>query len=388
MILIMIMHFCLDPVTNPGAGDLFTARELGDALENHYSVEVRYLPRPLWYSIDYLYDVDVLVTLLDAFDLPRALSASKNTDFAQADSTSSSTSSSSSSSNNGGRYKVNAIAGYTTTRVKPTLITIAWMRNWFHRWISWPWIGNYDLLLTSSSLSKAFVDRISRGIGFNVQCFEGCPTFNIPELTESATGKTVVLSKKGSPPKKDQLLHKRARVQVEVMRLATSMGGVTVPVQSLRQQQPPPVFTAPAYGTFTLAERNRPAVTTTTTTATATAANIDSAPATTIHYVFTGSYYNSYRSIMAFDPALLLPKWKGLVVGKGWDQKEAAVSRSWKDTCTGLLPYTMMPYVSSVAIWYSYIYARYNEFYFPPSLSILLFMICYESFMGIASWLQ
>jgi hypothetical protein len=41
-------------------------------------------------------------------------------------------------------------------RPKTTLTKVAWMRNWFNVWLSRRWVGNYDLLLTSSSLTQQF----------------------------------------------------------------------------------------------------------------------------------------------------------------------------------------------------------------------------------------
>ena len=65
----------LDPLKNPSAGDIFTGHELGSALELRYNVEVVYLRKgPMWYSAAYLHRVDILITLLDDYDLSLLLS--------------------------------------------------------------------------------------------------------------------------------------------------------------------------------------------------------------------------------------------------------------------------------------------------------------------------
>lgn len=116
----------------PSAGDAFTAREIGSSLVSAFRVQVRYLRRgPQWYSG--LEDVDIVVAMLDAFDPTRIV------------------------------------------RPKPTLLVLAWMRNWFSRWVRRPWIGNFDMLLVASEASKAFLETFNRP-GFPVQCRHGCPS--------------------------------------------------------------------------------------------------------------------------------------------------------------------------------------------------------------------
>ena len=65
---------------------------------------------------------------------------------------------------------------------KPTMVSIGWSRNWFHRWLQQPWIGNYDLLLTSSTISKTFFDEFGKKFGHAVQCVHGCPMERAPTL--------------------------------------------------------------------------------------------------------------------------------------------------------------------------------------------------------------
>lgn len=79
MVFILIVDSIVlsDPVKNPSAGDIFTAMELGSALQAKYNVEVVYLRKgQMWYSAQHLSRVDVLVTLLDDYDLSKLLSGS------------------------------------------------------------------------------------------------------------------------------------------------------------------------------------------------------------------------------------------------------------------------------------------------------------------------
>ncbi len=59
-------------------------------------------------------------------------------------------------------------------------------------------------------------------------------------------------------------------------------------------------------------------------------------------FVFTGSYYNTSRKIMAFDPANMSP-WRGVIYGQGWNA--AQVSSGWKNIFRGVLPFNRMPSV-------------------------------------------
>ena len=69
--------------------------------------EIRLLYRgPGWYDVDALADVDVLITLLDAYDLGRALAVAGE-----------------------GRSKERGL-GAQWKDVKPSLIAVAWMREW------------------------------------------------------------------------------------------------------------------------------------------------------------------------------------------------------------------------------------------------------------------
>jgi GT2 family glycosyltransferase len=87
------------------AGDFFTALELGEALHARYGWKISYLPKENWYDLD---GFDILIVMVDEYEFPAIRHAS------------------------------------------PHLIKIAWARNWFERWVSCPWIDQYDLLLASS----------------------------------------------------------------------------------------------------------------------------------------------------------------------------------------------------------------------------------------------
>jgi len=96
------------------AGDYFTALGLAGVFES-FGWDVRFLSQDSgrWYFVDD--DVDVLVSLLDRYDLSRVVCG------------------------NG------------------LLVKVAWLRNWFERWVGRPYFMMYDLVLCSSSLACDFV---------------------------------------------------------------------------------------------------------------------------------------------------------------------------------------------------------------------------------------
>lgn len=55
---------------------------------------------------------------------------------------------------------------------KPNLIKIAWMRNWFQDWLSMTWIGNYDILFTTSTISSNFFQSFNE---YPIVCYNKCP---------------------------------------------------------------------------------------------------------------------------------------------------------------------------------------------------------------------
>ena len=136
--------------TDAAAGDIYSARELGNSLSSLFDVKVVYLDRgPGWYAETA--QLDILVAFLDAYEVPLIEVA------------------------------------------RPSLIVVAWVRNWFHRWLSKQWIGNFDMILVSSSMAASFFKSFST---LPVQCHERCP----PALS---------------------LHRRRLRVHVNTLRLAT-----------------------------------------------------------------------------------------------------------------------------------------------------------------------
>lgn len=96
-----------------GYGDLYTASELGSALEE-LGWRVSYVERvhDAWYSLPD--GLDYLLVLLDSYDL---------------------------------------------TRVSAGVVTIAWIRNWTERWLAQPWFHRYNIVLASSSESGKMAGR-------------------------------------------------------------------------------------------------------------------------------------------------------------------------------------------------------------------------------------
>lgn len=96
-----------DPGTS--VGDYFTALELADALKTECGWETRFLAlRGAGRLAFDLGDIDILIVMVDEYDLRDARLA------------------------------------------RPGLIRIAWLRNWFQRWVARPWFDEYDLIFCSS----------------------------------------------------------------------------------------------------------------------------------------------------------------------------------------------------------------------------------------------
>ena len=111
---------------NASAGDYFTAMELASSLEKR-GYKIRYLCRrgpENWYDVGE--DVDVLISMLDAYDLNRMY------------------------------------------HIREDLVTVAWARNWFSRWIGNPSIQRYSLVLASS---KTACDYMEQATGLKVTLF-------------------------------------------------------------------------------------------------------------------------------------------------------------------------------------------------------------------------
>jgi O-antigen biosynthesis protein len=100
------------------AGDFFSASELGEACAKEFGWKTRYLSRKDdWYDLT---EVDVLVVLLDRYELSKMRGA------------------------------------------KPDLVKVAWLRNWFERWVSRPDFEAYDLFLCSSAKSAQWLQETQR----------------------------------------------------------------------------------------------------------------------------------------------------------------------------------------------------------------------------------
>jgi len=100
---------------NSSAGDYFTATALGDSLRK-FGWEIGYLPRrgpEDWYDVDD--DVDVVISLLDAYNLRKI------------------------------RTKNNL------------LIKVAWPRNWLSRWVSNPDFVDYDIIMATSEVGCSYL---------------------------------------------------------------------------------------------------------------------------------------------------------------------------------------------------------------------------------------
>ncbi|RAP52861.1 MAG: hypothetical protein BZ138_02235 [Methanosphaera sp. rholeuAM270] len=108
---------------NTTAGDYFTALTLAKQLEK-FGWNIKYQSRFKsdkqrdWYQVDE--DVDVLISLLDAYDLS----------------------------------KVKCKNGL--------LVKIAWLRNWFERWVENPSFSKYDIVLASSQYACDYVRQTTR----------------------------------------------------------------------------------------------------------------------------------------------------------------------------------------------------------------------------------
>lgn len=109
-----------------GAGDYFTALELGQSLEK-LGCKIKFLSRRGpgdWYNVGT--DADVLISMLDCYDVSKITNANR------------------------------------------ALITVAWARNWFERWAVNPSISDYSVLLASSELGA---QQLSDSTGRNVELF-------------------------------------------------------------------------------------------------------------------------------------------------------------------------------------------------------------------------
>ena len=332
-----------DPITNPSAGDLYTAEELGNSLISLFPTsiaEIRYLRRYIhWYDYESLKDIDMLISLLDAFDVSKALSARPPAVIH------------------------NKRGSDEFPELKPTLITIAWPRNWFQRWIGRPFIGNFDMILVSSELSKVFFDDYSSKFGFQTRCVMGCTPLPVHSVRVSRgnSGKAGLHPRDSQPSL--QSIHRTSSspiargaapslpkahttssahtnitststpgtgndMEYDLMPRQSSGVRLSVPIELMR------LATSPSRFSLTSSSSS------VTSSTGGTGRKIGASPVLTADYAFTGSYHNVTRKITDFDPASL-PAYKGLIVGSNWDISNA--SAAWLKISIGSLPYTRMP---------------------------------------------
>ena len=242
--------------------------------------EVRFLRRGSWYDFASLSDVDVLISLLDDFDIARARAVVPSTSMSKRASACKSTLPSS----------VEPFA-----EVKPALIAIAWARNWFQRWLQRPYIGNFDLIMVSSDHTKRFFDDYSERFGFRTQCVHHCPAFPSSATIQTSPSSTQEI----------RLPHLTPRVMVPIVtfRIATN------PLFFDNNTQPSAEFMKYDYG-------------------------------------FTGSYFNVPRKINSFNPTSINGRFRGVVVGSGWQR--AQLTDAWRNMTVGPRPYRELPQVRSL----------------------------------------
>lgn len=109
-----------DDAENTMAGDVFTAKDLALSFKQELGWNIRFLPRLSkksdWYDA---VGLDCILVLLDDYDIRKL----KNK--------------------------------------RPSLIVVAWLRNWFERWVHRRWFHQYHLALCSSELAMQYVTQHS-----------------------------------------------------------------------------------------------------------------------------------------------------------------------------------------------------------------------------------
>jgi len=264
-IIVVYVDNNLEPILNPSAGDLFTAMELSNSLEKNSNVDVVYLFKGIsWYDIGVLSKLDVVISLLDDFDLRKMYRASKD----------------------------------TWLTLKPNLVTVAWIRNWFHRWSVRPFFGNFDVILTSSRSSFQFYSSINNPSyhGCHTDCFSSCPA----AILSAGQGKipSIFCHEVNKWYPSITIANSRSIVDIHLFPIATNV---------LKFHPGPPSSKYAA------------------------------------HYVFTGSYHNVFRKIMSFDPSDILHRYRGIIIGSNWNT--ANVSDAFRSLVIGNVPYSEMPEV-------------------------------------------
>lgn len=125
------------------AGDYFTAQELARSLEE-FGWSIVYLSRlkDEWYQLDE--EVDVLISLLDAYDLSQLPAR------------------------------------------KTRLHTIAWARNWFDRWCERPCFNDYDMVFASSNKSCEYIFQHSLQVPMLLPIASNTERFSVKPSCDSA----------------------------------------------------------------------------------------------------------------------------------------------------------------------------------------------------------
>lgn len=102
------------------AGDYFTALELARELAARHGYECVFLPRDDWYNLQ---DVDVVIAMVDGYR-PSQIGAARS-----------------------------------------DIVAVAWLRNWFERWITFAEMNLFDAIWVSSDLAaEAFRERFNRPV--------------------------------------------------------------------------------------------------------------------------------------------------------------------------------------------------------------------------------
>lgn len=200
------------------------------------------------------------------------------------------------------------------------------MRNWFQRWLSLPWIGNYDLLLASSPQSVEFMRSISSSVKLRTACSVRCPMYpvNTFAAVDSDFAGAARIPMNGRP-----LISRRLDVPIELFPLATNYERF--------QEQENATNDGINFDSRFVGSTVHPVL-----------AELRDAPIglKLFDYVFSGSYFNKYRRIMAFDPGhplLSRKNGRGVIFGSGWSK--ANVTDNWKRIAVGLVPYESLPKV-------------------------------------------
>ena len=259
--------------TNPAAGDLMTAGELEAALLKVYPFQLRiiYLHQGKdWYDAHMIAQADVLISFLDTWDASRALYASAQ------------------QKRLGKKY-----AQLPAVAAKSNVVVIGWARNWFHRWLSRPWVGHFDMLLVSSRTALRVMREVAQSVGMPTKCLHSCPKTGVP-LPEGQARRVSGY---------------RRNVRIELLLLASNLT----------------LFQCPEMG----------------------AAGATS----TTDYLIPVSYHKQPRAVMSLDPAVLWP-YRGRLIGSNWDMafNASAVSSELYSLWTEAAPYHSLPKAYSKAL--------------------------------------